>query len=99
MTNATQAIPEERKGIIQVRLSKEEGYGVLKVTDNGSGISAETQEQLFTLYFTTKNSGTGLGLAMTRQMVEAWKGTISYETTLGEGTTFSIRLPLIGGVA
>jgi signal transduction histidine kinase len=99
MTNATQAIPEERKGIIQVKLSKEEGYGVLKVTDNGSGISAETQEKLFTLYFTTKNSGTGLGLAMTRQMVEAWKGTISYETKLGEGTTFSIRLPLIDGEA
>jgi signal transduction histidine kinase len=95
MKNATQAIPESRKGRIQVRLIKEQGYAVLTVADNGSGISAETQEKLFTPYFTTKSSGTGIGLAMTRQMVEAWSGTISYETKLDEGTTFSIRLPLI----
>ena len=70
-------------------------WAVLHVADNGSGISPEAQEKLFTFYFTTKSSGTGLGLALTRQMVEAWGGHISYETVQDEGTRFTIRLPMI----
>jgi signal transduction histidine kinase len=93
MKNAIQAIPEEREGEIVVRLEQVGEEAVISVADNGTGISAEAQEKLFTPYFTTKSSGTGLGLAMTRQMVEAWGGSIRYETLQGVGTTFFIRLP------
>jgi signal transduction histidine kinase len=96
MQNAVQAIPAERKGEIHVSLAQEGNSAVIQVGDNGEGISAEAQAKLFTPYFTTKTSGTGLGLAMTRQMVEVWGGTISYNTTIGEGTTFTIKLPIAG---
>jgi signal transduction histidine kinase len=99
MKNAIQAIPEERQGRIHVRLAEDKPDAVLSVEDNGSGIPAEVQEKLFTPYFTTKSSGTGLGLAMTRQMVEAWGGSIRFETEQGEGTTFFIRLPLMPAAA
>jgi signal transduction histidine kinase len=92
--NAVQAIPEDREGRIVLSLSQEGGDAVLRVSDNGSGISPEAQEKLFTPYFTTKSSGTGLGLAMTRQMLESWSGSISYETKAGEGTTFIVRMPV-----
>ena len=103
MQNAVQAIPEGRAGHIEVRLkvinANRRDEAVITVSDNGSGISTEAQERLFTPYFTTKTSGTGLGLAMTRQMVEVWGGSISYETAEALGTTFTIRLPVLGAGA
>jgi signal transduction histidine kinase len=93
MQNAKQAIPAGRRGRIAVRLSRSAEEAVIAVQDNGQGISDEAARKLFTPYFTTKTSGTGIGLAMTRQMVEAWGGSIGYETVQGEGTTFFIRLP------
>jgi signal transduction histidine kinase/type II secretory pathway pseudopilin PulG len=99
MQNAIQAIPAERDGRVHVRLFANANDAVLEVQDNGQGISEETEQKLFTPYFTTKTSGTGLGLAMTRQMVEVWGGSISYTTELGIGTTFVIRLPMITTLA
>ena len=94
MQNAVQAIPAARSGHIEVRLRLEGGGAVIEVQDNGEGISPEAELKLFTPYFTTKTSGTGLGLAMTRQMVEEWGVTIRYETVQDVGTTFIIRLPV-----
>ncbi len=94
MQNAIQSIPEGRPGEVFVGMSREGDEALIRVTDNGEGISLEAQEKLFTPYFTTKTSGTGLGLAMTRQMVEVWGGHISYETSPDKGTTFMIRLPV-----
>jgi two-component system nitrogen regulation sensor histidine kinase NtrY len=94
MQNAVQSIPHTRHGSIRARLQPFGETAQITVRDNGSGISEEAQAKLFTPYFTTKNSGTGLGLAMTRQMVESWGGNISYETEADVGTTFIIRLPL-----
>lgn len=94
MQNAVQSIPHTRHGSIRARLQPMGDVAQITVRDNGSGISEEAQAKLFTPYFTTKNSGTGLGLAMTRQMVEAWGGSISYETEADVGTTFLIKLPL-----
>ncbi len=93
LQNAVQAIPEGAAGVISVQLTTEAGHAHIRIRDNGAGISPEAQEKLFTPYFTTKSSGTGLGLAMTRQMLEAWGGAISYETAPGAGTTFLVRMP------
>ena len=66
----------------------------IKITDNGSGISDEMKPKIFTPNFTTKSSGTGLGLAMCKRMAEQAGGDIRYETST-EGTSFFITLPIL----
>jgi len=92
--NGIQAIPRDRKGHIKVDLSKDEVWGYISVTDNGAGISAELQDRLFEPSFTTKSSGMGLGLAITKRIIENFKGEIWFESIREEGTTFFIKLPL-----
>ncbi len=92
--NAIQAIPEDREGWVRVNLQVDEHQTLITIRDNGSGISKEAIGKIFSPYFTTKGSGTGLGLAMTRKIVEFWKGKIWFETEEGSGTEFFIRLPL-----
>ncbi len=90
LKNAIQSIPEERAGMITVQLSKEGTTTTIQVKDNGSGIPEEVQPRVFQPNFTTKNSGTGIGLAMTKSMVENAGGTITFRTIIGEGTVFVI---------
>ena len=94
LENAKQAIPAERNGNILVSLTTENNEVTISIADNGSGIPEEIVGKLFQPYFTTKTSGTGLGLAMTKKIIEFWKGTIWFETKEDVGTTFFIRLPL-----
>jgi signal transduction histidine kinase len=94
LQNAKQAIPSDREGIIQVSVEKKENNALISVKDNGEGIPEEMVHKIFQPYFTTKSSGTGLGLAMTRKIIEFWRGKIWFETEEGEGTTFFIELPL-----
>lgn len=91
--NAIQALQGMDQGWITVTLSQEETIKMV-VCDNGPGMSDEVQKNLFRPYFTTKSTGTGLGLAMVKQMVELHKGTIEFESTLGKGTCFTIHFPL-----
>ncbi|MDR3678771.1 MAG: ATP-binding protein [Flavipsychrobacter sp.] len=95
LENAIQAIPEDVSGIINVQLKKEDGNALITITDNGTGMTDDVVKKIFQPYFTTKSSGTGLGLAMTHKIIEFWKGQIWFETEYGVGTTFFIRLPLI----
>jgi two-component system, NtrC family, nitrogen regulation sensor histidine kinase NtrY len=95
LENAVQAIPEDREGRVHVILSKDGNNALISVRDNGQGIEEEVAERIFQPYFTTKSSGTGLGLAMTKKIIEFWQGQIWFETIEGEGTTFFIRLPLV----
>jgi signal transduction histidine kinase len=93
--NAKQAIPADRHGSIDVTLSCDGQYILIAISDNGIGISEEVSRRIFQPYFTTKSSGTGLGLAMTKKIIEFWKGEIWFETVENEGTTFYIRLPML----
>lgn len=93
--NAIQAIPEDRKGNIALTVSKIRNNHVrVSISDNGEGISAEKAKNLFQPYFTTKTSGTGLGLAMCKDIIEDSGGKISFESTVDEGTVFHIDLPV-----
>lgn len=94
LQNAAQAIPEDRLGLVRVRVQKEEDHVLIEVADNGTGIPEDVRDRIFSPYFTTKGSGTGLGLAMTRKIIEFWKGSIWFETEEGKGTQFFIRMPL-----
>ncbi|MBL7749063.1 MAG: GHKL domain-containing protein, partial [Chitinophagaceae bacterium] len=67
----------------------------ISIKDNGEGIAPEMQERIFIPNFTTKSSGTGLGLAMCKGIVEQAKGKIWFETEQGQGTTFFVELPVI----
>jgi nitrogen fixation/metabolism regulation signal transduction histidine kinase len=91
LKNAIQAIPDNRKGKIQVRLTEADKRWLIKVQDNGDGIPEALQDKLFVPYFTTKSTGTGLGLAMVKQIVEMHGGKIWFETT-DNGTSFWVEL-------
>lgn len=70
-------------------------YITISVTDNGGGIPEMMQDKIFTPNFTTKSSGTGLGLAMSKSIAEQAQGDIWFESIMGEGTTFYVKLPLL----
>ncbi len=94
LQNALEAIPEERTGQVNVKGIKENGNITFSITDTGTGIPASLIKNIFTPNFTTKTSGTGLGLAMCKGIVEQAKGKIWFETREGEGTTFHVALPV-----
>jgi signal transduction histidine kinase len=101
IVNASQAMPEEKPGLIVVRTRTEDGHAVLEVEDNGKGMNEKTQKQIFDPFFTTKRAkgGTGLGLAIAYRIIEEHGGAISVRSRLGEGSTFTVRIPMRGGAA
>jgi two-component system nitrogen regulation sensor histidine kinase GlnL len=68
---------------------------VIEIRDNGKGIAPETLEQIFTPFYTTKNKGSGLGLATCQKIVSEHDGLLKVESTPGEGTLFAVSLPLL----
>ena len=68
---------------------------IISITDNGTGIPEAMQEKIFTPNFTTKSSGTGLGLAMSKSIAQQANGDIWFETEENVGTTFYVRLPYV----
>ena len=93
--NALQAIPEGTRANIVMEEKLSDRSVLITIHDNGSGIPEDVQSKIFTPNFTTKTSGTGLGLAMCKGIVEESKGNIWFQTTLGAGTTFFVELPLV----
>jgi nitrogen fixation/metabolism regulation signal transduction histidine kinase len=94
LQNAIEAIPDNRKGVIVINEQKEDNAIKISIQDNGGGIPLEMRSKIFTPNFTTKTSGTGLGLAMSKGIVEQSHGEIWFETIEGKGTTFFITFPL-----
>jgi signal transduction histidine kinase len=92
--NAIQAIPEGRQGQVNVITENLDGTLVVSVNDNGVGIAEEEKSRVFIPNFTTKTSGTGLGLAMSKNIVESFGGHIFFSSQPEKGTTFFVRLPL-----
>jgi signal transduction histidine kinase len=71
-----------------------DGLAEISISDTGQGISAEHLEQIFQLYFTTKENGNGLGLSLASRAIDLHGGTVSVKSQVGRGTTFKVRLPL-----
>lgn len=96
IVNASQAIPDDRKGLITVRTRMDEDDLVIVVEDNGKGMDEKTMRLIFDPFFTTKRAkgGTGLGLAIAYRIVEEHGGSISVSSRPGEGTAFTIRIPV-----
>lgn len=91
LKNAEQSIPEGRRSRIEVSVSQGAEKAVIRIKDNGTGISPEIREKIFEPNFTTKTSGTGLGLAISKRIMESMGGTIRF-VSHAEGTEFIIAL-------
>lgn len=94
LVNARQAMP--RGGDLLLRTFLDGACAVIEVTDTGSGMSPEVLARCFDAYFSTKKGGTGLGLSMTRRIVEEHGGSIEVWSEVGRGTRFTVRLPVEG---
>ncbi|WP_282042481.1 sensor histidine kinase [Winogradskyella flava] len=92
--NGIQAIPEDSENPkIEVRVFSDNDEVKITVEDNGSGITDENKEKVFEPKFTTKTSGMGLGLAMVKNIVETYSGSITFVSQQGKGTTFTVTFP------
>lgn len=90
--NGIQAMPQGGRLAISAR--REEDSIITEIQDQGSGIPPEVQEKIFELYFSTKKGGSGIGLAQTYQVMQWHYGSVDFETQIGQGTIFRLRLPL-----
>ena len=89
-------VPEERRLLrLSTRTDPDTDMVIVDIKDRGPGIPPKRLERIFQPFFTTKGHGTGLGLHITRGVIEEEGGTITVESTVGKGTTFSIHLPLV----
>ena len=98
LVNALEAFdPAKReRNLLTVNLAAKDGTALLTVEDNGAGIPADVLSRVFDPFFTTKaDGGTGLGLAISKQIVEELGGSIQVSSTVGKGTTFHVRLPVV----
>jgi CheY-like chemotaxis protein len=96
LINAGQAIHHNRGRIhLSTFLRKDDNYVVIQVTDNGRGVNPAVAEKIFDPFVTDRQAdgGTGLGLSVTYNLVKALNGDISFQTSIGKGTTFTVALP------
>ena len=94
VTNAFQAMPEG--GTLTLHSEERDGRFVLRIADTGTGMSEEHLARIFEPFFTTKGEGLGLGLAMTKRVIEEHGGRIEFTSVEGQGSDVTISLPLAG---
>ncbi len=99
VTNALDALSKKEGAELRLRVSAEGEVVMMEVADNGPGIPQDLRDKVFQLYFTTKQRGSGIGLAMTYRAVQLHNGTIDFTSEDGRGTTFSLRFPALVGHA
>ena len=90
--NAIEASKVNKHVWVSTKLSKKEV--IIKVKDNGAGISKDELNHIGELFYTTKDKGTGIGISLSKEIIEAHEGKIKYESELGKGTTVIISLPI-----
>lgn len=93
ITNAIQAIPSDRRGTIHIMVRCHKGFWVVRVSDNGSGISDAQKSRIFVPNFTTKTTGTGLGLAMVKNIMNIVGGGVWFWSKEGKGASFYLAFP------
>ena len=91
--NACQAMPQRRHAAAQLRRRRRASRVEVRVEDTGVGIAPGAPRQIFDLYFTTKDHGTGIGLSMVYRIVQMHDGEVEVQSTPGRGTTFRVLLP------
>jgi signal transduction histidine kinase len=94
ITNSVQSMREGGTVAVVTRLDASRQDAVVSIIDTGVGISEENRKRLFQPFFTTKDHGVGLGLSVTKSIVDGHRGSIDVDSVEGRGTTFTVRLPL-----
>ncbi len=92
--NAIQSVEDGRLVNIDISVRREGDFCVVSITDDGSGIDRSLAEKIFLPHFSTKKSGSGIGLAIAKQGIELSGGQIWFESIVGKGTSFHMKLPL-----
>ncbi len=90
--NAFDSMPDG--GDLYLRSGFKEGNIILSIKDTGKGIPPEITDRIFDLYFSTKENGGGIGLAISRKIIEAHEGKLYFESEIGVGTIFFIEIPV-----
>jgi len=90
--NARQAMSDG--GELLIRTARRKKDAVIQISDTGSGIAPDKLPKIFDAYYSSRPQGSGLGLPTAKKIVEAHKGTISVDSELGKGTSFTIRIPI-----
>ncbi len=92
--NGVEAMPNS--GVLSVSTTRgANGHVNVRITDTGKGIPEDVKQRLFEPFFTTKEQGTGLGLSISQGIIEQHEGEISFQSRVGEGTTFTVALPVL----
>lgn len=95
LKNAIEATEGKEEGLVGIKINNDSQYVFIEVGDNGKGIDKNLEHKIFAPNFTTKSSGTGLGLAFVKQAIENAGGTIDFKSSTNVGTTFYISFPLL----
>jgi signal transduction histidine kinase len=95
LQNSLQSFESKQVGEIKVEITQKNNLALISISDKGRGIPMDQQDKIFVPYFTTKTTGTGIGLSMTKQIIENHNGKISFKTKENHGTTFTIELPIL----
>ena len=93
--NGVQAMPTGGRLRLSIAPAGDDRQVAIEVWDEGSGIPLDIRDRVYNLYFTTKKSGTGIGLAMTYKVMQLHHGSVSFESAGARGTVFRLRLPLV----
>jgi len=90
--NSVQAIDRNKEGLIDISYKTSKSHITILIEDNGCGISSDSKAKMFSPNFTTKSGGMGLGLAISKEIIEAFEGKIWFETLENVGTKFFVQL-------
>jgi signal transduction histidine kinase len=91
--NALEATERRPGGRVEVRLFERAGAALVEVSDNGTGMEAASRDKVFLPFYTTKPTGTGLGMAIVKKIMDLHGGEIEIETAPGRGTTVRLVIP------
>jgi len=94
VTNALEAMKNDgKRGSLRLKVERASDIVAVEIADSGPGIPPEVRDKVFQLYFTTKERGSGIGLALTYRAVQLHNGTVDFTSELGRGTTFRLQFP------
>ena len=91
--NSIEAKIDNKVMKISLNIKRYTDFVKIIISDNGCGMSKENLNRVDEMFYTTKDKGTGLGVALSKEIIELHGGTIKYSSTLGKGTTATINLP------
>jgi len=97
INNGMMAMSEKGTGTMTLSTKLDGDFVAIRISDTGKGMDEKTQSKIFEPYYTTKASGTGLGLTVVYKVMKEHNGDIQVHSTLGKGTTFTMKIPVPQG--